>query len=101
VEISEELARERNITSGRWVRIVSRQGAVKVTVLVTSRVFGKQIFLPLTSQDGPVNVLTGSHTDSATNTPAYKETPARLEVLPDQAENPLRILNFRFAGQSP
>jgi len=98
VEISEELARERNITSGRWVRIVSRQGAVKVKVLVTSRVLGKQIFLPLTSQDGPVNVLTGSHTDSATNTPAYKETPARLEVLPEQGENPLQVLNFRFAG---
>jgi formate dehydrogenase major subunit len=98
VEISEELATDRNITSGRWVRIVSRQGAVKVKVLVTSRVFGKQIFLPLTSQDGPVNVLTGSHTDSATNTPAYKETPVRLEVLPDQGENPLQALNFRFAG---
>ena len=64
----------------------------------TTRVFGNQVYLPLTSQDGPVNVLTGSYTDSATNTPAYKETPVRMELLPDQASNPLQVLNFRFAG---
>ena len=98
VEVSEELAAERGIASGRWVRLVSRYGAVKVKVLVTTRVFGKQVYLPLTSQEGPVNVLTGSYTDSATNTPAYKETPVRMEVLPEQADNPLQVLNFRFSG---
>jgi formate dehydrogenase major subunit len=98
VEISSELAAERGIESGRWVRLVSRHGAVRIKALVTNRVFGKQVYLPLTSQEGPINILTGSYTDSATNTPAYKETPVRMEILPDQASNPLHVLNFRFAG---
>jgi formate dehydrogenase major subunit len=98
VEISPELAEDRKIDSGQWVRVVSRHGAIKIKVLVTDRVFGKQVYLPLTSQEGPVNVLTGSHTDSATNTPAFKETAVRLEVLPERGNNPLHVLNFRFAG---
>lgn len=98
VEISSELAAQRGITTGRWVRLVSRHGAVKVKALVTDRVFGKQVYLPLSSEEGPVNVLTGSQTDSATNTPAYKETAIKLEVLSEQGSNPLKILNFRFNG---
>jgi formate dehydrogenase major subunit len=38
-------------------------------------------------------------TDTATNTPAYKETAVRLEVLPDKGDNPLRVLNFRTNGR--
>ena len=98
VEISSELAAQRGITTGRWVRLVSRHGAVKVKALVTDRVFGKQVYLPLSSEEGPINVLTGSQTDSATNTPAYKETAIKLEVLSEQGSNPLKILNFRFNG---
>ena len=95
VEISPALAQERKIESGKWVRLVSRHGALKIKVLVTDRVKDKQIYLPLSSQEGPVNVLTGSHTDPPTNTPGYKETAVRLEVLPESGTNPLNILNFR------
>jgi formate dehydrogenase major subunit len=98
LEISEELARERNIESGRWVRVTSRHGSLAIKVLVTSRVFGKQVYLPLLSQEGPVNILTGSHADPDTNTPAYKETAVRIKLLPEQGTNPLRPLNFRFSG---
>ena len=48
LEISPELARERSIDLGRWVRLTSRYGSLSVKVLVTDRVSGKQIFLPLT-----------------------------------------------------
>jgi formate dehydrogenase major subunit len=99
LEISPELARDRNIDSGQWVRVVSRHGELKVKVLVTDRVYGKQVCLPLTSQEGPINVLTGSHTDPATDTPAYKETSVRLEVLPEKGSNPLQPLNFRYSGR--
>jgi formate dehydrogenase major subunit len=98
VEISSELAAQRGVKTGQWVRLVSRHGAVKVKALVTDRVFGKQVYLPLSSEEGPVNVLTGSQTDSATNTPAYKETAIKLEVLNEHGSNPLKILNFRFNG---
>jgi formate dehydrogenase major subunit len=99
IEISEELAKERNIESGRWVRVTSRHGSLVIKVLVTSRVFGSQVYLPLLSQEGPVNILTGSHADPDTNTPAYKETAVRIKLLPEQGTNPLKPLNFRFSGK--
>jgi formate dehydrogenase major subunit len=99
IEISADLANERHIDSGQWVRVVSRHGAIKIKVLVTDRVFGKQVYLPLTSQEGPVNILTGSVVDPDTNTPAYKETPVKIEVLPEKGTNPLQPLNFRYSGR--
>ena len=99
LEISEDLAEERNIESGRWARVTSRHGSLVIKVLVTSRVFGKQVYLPLLSQEGPVNILTGSHADAATNTPAFKETAVRLNLLPEQGTNPLKPINFRFSGK--
>jgi len=98
VEVSEELARERHIESGHWVRLTSKYGSLKIKVLVTARVVGKQVYLPLASQEGPVNVLTGSYTDSSTDTPAYKETAVKMQVLPEKGTNPLRPLNFRYSG---
>jgi formate dehydrogenase major subunit len=99
LEISEELAKERNIESGRWVRVTSRHGTLVIKVLVTGRVFGKQVYLPLLSQEGPVNILTGSHADEATNTPAFKETAVRMKLLPEQGTNPLNPLNPRYSGK--
>jgi len=99
LEISEELAQERGIESGRWVRVTSRHGSLVIKALVTNRVFGKQVYLPHLSQEGPINVLTGSHADEATNTPAFKETAVRIKVLPEQGSNPLRPLNPRFSGK--
>jgi formate dehydrogenase major subunit len=100
LEISEDLAKERNIESGQWVRVTSRHGSLKIKVLVTKRVFSNQVYLGLYSPDeGPVNILTGSHADNATNTPAYKETAVRIEVLPEKGSNPLKPLNPRFSGK--
>jgi formate dehydrogenase major subunit len=99
LEISEDLAKERGIESGRWVRVTSRHGSLVIKVLVTHRVFGKQVYLPLLSQEGPVNVLTGSHADEATNTPAFKETAVKIKVLSEQGSNPLKPLNPRYSGK--
>lgn len=99
LEVSEELAKERGIESGRWLRLTSRYGSIVIKALVTSRVHGKQVYLPLLSREGPINVLTGPHVDEVTNTPAYKETAAFIKVLPDQGSNPLKPLNFRYSGK--
>jgi formate dehydrogenase major subunit len=48
-----------------------------------------------------VNRLTSSHTDSATHTPAYKETAVRLVVLPEVDESPLPRINSRFGHPTP
>jgi formate dehydrogenase major subunit len=95
VEVSPELARERDLHSGHWVELKSRYGEVRSKVLVTDRVEGKQIYLPLNSQEGPVNILTSSHTDRDTHTPAYKETPVQMQTLPYQGTSPLMTSNFR------
>jgi formate dehydrogenase major subunit len=99
LEISEELAKQRNIESGRWVRVTSRYGSLVLKVLVTSRVHGKQVYIPHLSREEPMNVLTGSHVDVDTNTPAYKETSVKMTLLPEQGTNPLRPLNFRYSGK--
>jgi formate dehydrogenase major subunit len=99
LEISPALAKERGVQSGRWVRLTSRYGSLQLKVLVTDRVQRNQVFLPLTTQDGPVNILTGSHVDPVTHTPAFKEVAVRMKVLPDLGINPLKPLNFRFSGK--
>ncbi|MGC1781436.1 MAG: formate dehydrogenase subunit alpha [Acidobacteriaceae bacterium] len=101
LEISPELAAERGIETGRWVRLRSRQGQTKVQVLVTDRVQGKQVYLPLNSVVQPVNRLTGTGVDRATHTPAYKETTVQMIPLPDQGSSPLPRINFRFGHPTP
>ena len=81
LEVSPELAKERGIQSGTWIDVTSRTGTIRVKALVTDRVRGKQVYLPLTSSEGPVNVLTGSKVDKDVHTPAYKETAVKLKVL--------------------
>jgi formate dehydrogenase major subunit len=95
VEVSPELARERGLHSGSWVEIKSRYGEVRSKVLVTERVQDHQVYLPLNSQEGPVNILTSSHVDRVTHTPAYKETAVQMGALGYQGPTPLMPINFR------
>ncbi|MGH9377622.1 MAG: formate dehydrogenase subunit alpha, partial [Terriglobia bacterium] len=101
VEVSPELAEERGIESGTWVQIVSRYGQVRVRALVTNRVKGRELYMPMNSVEQPVNKLTSSHTDAATHTPAYKETSVHLKVLPETGENPLPRNNSRWGRPTP
>src|SRR3984957_20005801 len=101
VEVSPELAKERGIVSGTRVRLTSRHGQVRVRALVTDRVHGNQLYMPMNSTESPVNRLTSSHSDPITHTPAYKETAVRLEVLPEVEESPLPRTNSRFGHPTP
>ena len=101
LEVSPELADERGIQTGQWVRVVSQHGFLKLQALVTDRVHGKQLYLPMNSVEEPVNRLTGSNTDRATHTPAFKETAVRIEVLSEQGGSPLPRINFRFGTPTP
>jgi formate dehydrogenase major subunit len=89
VEVSPELAEERGLESGRWVRLESPYGRVRVKVLVTHRVQGKQMYMGMISVLDPVNALTSSHVDRNTHTPAYKELSVSMTVLPEMGTNPL------------
>jgi formate dehydrogenase major subunit len=101
IEVSPELAAERGITSGRYVQIASKYGRVRVQVLVSNRVHGKQLYMPLNSVEEPVNKLTSSFTDRNTDTPAFKETAVSMTVLPEQGDSPLPRRNFRYGTRTP
>jgi formate dehydrogenase major subunit len=101
VEVSPELATERGLQTGTLVRLESPYGFVRVKVLVTDRVDGKQMYMPLNSVLEPVNKLTSSHLDRATHTPAYKELSVKLTVLEERGETPLPRRNFRFGQRTP
>jgi formate dehydrogenase major subunit len=87
IEISPELARERGIESGSPVQLDSRHGNLRVRALVTDRVQGHELYMPMNSAEVPVNLLTGSHADPATHTPAYKETAVKMRVLSEKRES--------------
>ena len=53
VEVSPELATERGIESGTWVQLTSRYGQVRVRALVTDRVHGKELYMPMNSTGVP------------------------------------------------
>jgi formate dehydrogenase major subunit len=101
VEVSPELAELRGIQSGSWVQLISRYGQVRVRALVTDRVNGNELYMPMNSADIAVNRLTGSHIDPVTHTPAYKESSVRLKVLGERGESPLPRFNFRFGHPTP
>jgi formate dehydrogenase major subunit len=101
VEVSPELAAERKLTSGAWVELASRYGQLRVRALVTDRVKGRELYLPMNSATSPVNRLTSSHTDAVTHTPAYKETSVSLRVLGEVGENPLPRGNHRNGQPTP
>ncbi|HET7370774.1 MAG TPA: molybdopterin dinucleotide binding domain-containing protein, partial [Gammaproteobacteria bacterium] len=87
---------------GSWVRLVSRRGAVKVRALVTDRVQGNELYLPIHHEKPGANELTGDHHDPDVNTPAYKETAVKLEVLPEKkGDPPLLKNNFRYGDPTP
>jgi formate dehydrogenase major subunit len=101
VEVSPELAEERGLQSGTWVRLISRYGEVRVRALVTDRVHGHELYMPMNSTETPVNKLTSSHTDLTTDTPAYKETSVHMDVLPEVGDSPLPRINSRFGHPTP
>ncbi len=105
VEVSPDLAAARSLTDGTLVRLISRRGALKVPVLVTDRVQGNELYMPMNSTDEPINVLTSSRTDRTTHTPAYKETAVRMEILGTNGKNggtsPLPRTNPRYGHRTP
>jgi formate dehydrogenase major subunit len=102
VEVSPALASERGIESGTWVQLTSRHGKVRVRALVTKRVSGHELYMPMNSTESPVNRLTSSHTDKVTHTPAYKETAVNMRVLPEaNGGSPLPRNNHRFGHPTP
>lgn len=102
VEVSPQLAAERGIEDGTWVRLESRRGRIEVRAVVTDRVHGKLLYLPIHHAKPAANALTGEHHDPDVNTPGYKETAVKLEVLPrPKGAPPLPRHNYRYGHPTP
>lgn len=96
VEISPDLAREKGIQNGGWVRVFSNRGSVKAKAVVTKRipvlkVDGKTVhtvgmpihfgFVGETKKSFGVNTLTPFVGDANTQTPEYKAFLVDIEPL--------------------
>ncbi|HLR19081.1 MAG TPA: formate dehydrogenase subunit alpha [Staphylococcus sp.] len=102
LEVSPELAEERGVEDGTMVRLLSPYGKVKVSCIVTERVTGNQLYLPMNSNgEGAINYLTSSHADKDTDTPAYKEVSVKMEVLEPIGKSPLTTKNHRYGNPQP
>ena len=53
------------------------------------------------SGDAAINLLTSSYADKDTDTPAYKETWAKLEILQKEGVDPIPKINHRFGNPQP
>lgn len=102
LEVSPELAKERGLKDGTLVRLTSPYGNVKVKCHITDRVKGKEVYLPMNDRgDAAINLLTSSYADKDTDTPAYKETKVKLEILREEGSNPLPRTNHRYGNPQP
>ena len=96
VEISPELAKEKNISNGQWVKVSSNRGSVKGKAVISKRISslmvdGKKVhhvgmpihygFIGETKKAIGVNTLTPFVGDANTNTPEYKAFLVNIEPL--------------------
>ena len=103
LEVSPELAKERDLETGDYVRITSKYGKIKNRVLVTDRVSGKELYMPMNVRgDGALNILTGRNMDPVSHTPSYKDLSVKIEKLKDKkTSSPLPKTNPRFGHPRP
>ncbi len=98
-----ELAEDRGIHEGAEVKLISETEALQVHV--TDRVKGKEIYIPFDRCDGKwrylgaINLLTNSDVDQYTDTPSYKRTSCRLEVITKRGKSPLNPNNFHIRNK--
>ncbi|KQB34668.1 formate dehydrogenase subunit alpha [Acidiplasma aeolicum] len=103
VEISNDLAKDYGIESGDYVKIVSKWGSVKVRALVTDRVSGNELYMPMNAayDEEGINMLTSYNRDPDSDTPSYKELPVKIIKLKDKGPSPLPKTNPRFGKRVP
>ncbi len=103
LEVPPELAAKRGIESGDTIRVTSRWGSLKTKALVTDRVSGKELYMPMNdSGDQAVNILTGRIWDEDSGTPSYKDIPVRIEKIQgEKSSSPLPRNNFRWGKPRP
>jgi len=103
IEISPELAKEKGIENGDLVKVTSKWGSITVPALITERVSGNELYLPMNGQkEYGINNITGRVMDPVSHTPAYKELPVSIQKVGDGGGvSPLPRTNPRYYTASP
>lgn len=102
VEVSPALAEKHGIADGSWLRITSRRDSVEVRAVITDRVRDGTLYMPIHHAKPSMNKLTGDHHDPVVNTPGYKETAVKIEVLDKPKGAPaLPYHNYRYGRRTP
>lgn len=101
VAVSPQLARDRQLEEGDWVRLTSKRGSLKTRVVISEAVHDGHVFMPVCSSEERVNILTSSMSDPAVHTPAYKEATVKLEKLGTRGASPIPRTNPRHGEPTP
>lgn len=72
IEMNDEDAADRSITDGMKVQVASRRGHIETTVRVSERVKQGVVFMTFHFEDGNVNHLTNTATDTIAQVPEFK-----------------------------
>lgn len=78
VEMHEADAKTLGIKNGDRVKIASRRGEIETTARVGTKVNPREVFMTFHFEDGNVNYLTNSVTDTLANVPEYKVAAVRV-----------------------
>ena len=78
LEIHPHDAEQRGITSGHWVKLVSRSGETSLRAKVTDRVSPGVVYTTFHHPGTQANVITTDYSDWATNCPEYKVTAVQV-----------------------
>ncbi|WHY72109.1 formate dehydrogenase subunit alpha [Fictibacillus enclensis] len=102
IAVSEEAAEKYGMEEGSKIKISNENGEAVTQVHISKEVFGQEAYLPLNDNGkSAINYLTSNVTDKDTNTPAYKEVPAKIEVLDKKGDSPLPLYNYRRGKRNP
>ena len=103
LEISQKLADEYGINTGDYVRVTSKWGSIKLRALITERVSGNELYMPMNaaSDEATVNLLTSYNRDPDSDTPSYKELPVKIKKLKGNGGTPLPANNSRYGTPHP
>ncbi|MFD2924066.1 formate dehydrogenase subunit alpha [Halobacillus naozhouensis] len=102
IEVSEKLAKERDLNEGATVKLYSDAGEAEGVVTITDRVRGKELYIPLNDNGkSAINFLTDNSVDKDSNTPAYKEIAVYMEVVKKEGKSPIPPNNHRRGNPVP
>lgn len=101
VQVSPELAEERGLEEGDWVRLISRNGRLKTRVVISDVVRKHELYMPVNSNEERVNILSSNAHDPVVETPAYKEVAVRMEKLGRKSKSPIPRTNPKYGTPTP